>query len=312
MRFLSIGECMVELAPGGAAQEYAQGFAGDTFNTIWYLRRLRPDVGCAYMTCVGTDPMSDRFMSMVAAENIDDAPIYRRMDRTMGLYMIAIDNGERSFSYWRDQSAARLLAENRQRLRSAMTSADLIYFSGITLAILPERSRSRLLECCAEARLGGATIAFDPNLRPALWDRPEDMRRWITKAAAVSDILLPSFEDEMVHFGDPTPADTLERYAAGGAETVIVKNAGDPVLYRWKGQEGTVTPPAPSSVVDTTAAGDSFNAGLFAMLDTQASPADCIFAAAQVASRVIAGRGALVNIPNEDLINPPYPTTAAE
>lgn len=62
-----------------------------------------------------------------------------------GLYMIHVDEGERSFSYWCGQSAARDLANDRAALDLAFASADALYFSGITLAILPPQGRETLL-----------------------------------------------------------------------------------------------------------------------------------------------------------------------
>ena len=38
-RFLSIGECMIEMALQEDGR-YAMGYAGDTFNTAWYARRV--------------------------------------------------------------------------------------------------------------------------------------------------------------------------------------------------------------------------------------------------------------------------------
>ncbi|MFW2589765.1 sugar kinase [Sagittula sp. SSi028] len=292
MRFLSIGECMVELAPL-AGQTFGQGFAGDTFNTVWYLAGLRPDVGCSYLTCVGTDALSDRFMTELAARGIDQRAVHRRADRTMGLYMISLQDGERSFSYWRENSAARMLAENAGRLRSAMAPADMVYFSGITLAILGPRSRLRLLDALSEARGRGVRVAFDPNLRPGLWENPEAMRHWVMLGAEASDIVLPSFQDEQVHFGDTDPQATLARY--GSVQGVVVKNGGGAIHYRWDEQTGCVTPPQ-VNIIDTTAAGDSFNAGLFACLDKHMSMEDRLLQASAVAGQVIQSRGALVDL----------------
>ena len=39
MRVLAIGECMAELAPSDTDGDFRLGFAGDTFNTAWYLAR---------------------------------------------------------------------------------------------------------------------------------------------------------------------------------------------------------------------------------------------------------------------------------
>ncbi len=106
-RLLCIGECMLELAPAGAPDTYRAGFAGDTFNTAWYARRLAPaGLEIAYMTAVGQDAVSDRLEDFTRAAGIVPEFI-RRPDRTLGLYMIELKDGERSFAYWRGQSAAR-------------------------------------------------------------------------------------------------------------------------------------------------------------------------------------------------------------
>ena len=49
------------------------------------------------------------------------------------------------------------------------------------------------------------------------------MRSVVTKAASLSSIVLPSFEDEAVVFGDASPLATIERYTDAGAIEVVVK-----------------------------------------------------------------------------------------
>jgi len=296
MRFLSIGECMAEFAPDGAPGNFRLGFAGDTFNTAWYLRALRPDLQNAYFTTIGTDAISDRLLAEMHAVGIDTSWVSRRSDRTIGLYLIELTNGERSFSYWRNTSAARCLAENRGSLIDAIASADVIYFSGITLAILDERSRNGLLEILLDARKFGKTIAFDPNLRPGLWSDLASMRKAVMSGAAASNIVLPSFEDECFHFGDLGPDSTIERYRASGAESVIVKNGPQPVACFHRGTKANVPVRQVAGIVDTTAAGDSFNAGYLSQLDRNISQEDMIVAASNVAAKVIQGSGALVQL----------------
>ncbi|WP_103256516.1 sugar kinase [Tabrizicola aquatica] len=294
-RIVSIGECMVELAPAGDGH-FALGYAGDTFNTAWYLRRLLPaDVAVDYLSAVGQDAVSDRMLGFMAAEWIGTAHVRRVPGRSVGLYLIQVDKGERSFAYWRSTSAARGLADDPAALAAGLSGVRLAYLSGITLAILAPDARSTLLSALRMARAAGTVVAFDPNIRPALWPDANQMRDALTEGAGLADITLPSFEDEARHFGDPTPQATAERYAALGAGLVVVKDASRPVLAL---QAGTLTHhplPAPvAAPVDTTAAGDSFNAGLLSGWLDGAPLAQAVAAGASLAARVIAAPGALV------------------
>lgn len=301
---LCIGECMAELAPLDAPRDYRLGFAGDTFNTAWYLRQLRADAAVGYFSAVGTDPISLQMLAFMQNAGIDTGHIARQPGRSVGMYLITLQNGERSFSYWRDTSAARLLAEDTGAMTAAMGSADLVYFSGITLAILDAAGRTRLLAALGAARAKGKTVAFDPNLRPRLWQNADQMRATITQGAEVSDIILPSFEDEATHFGDADPDATANRYLAAGATCVIVKNGPDPVVFIDGPARGEVQVAPAKQVVDTTSAGDSFNAGFLATMGTDMPMADRITLASTVAGQVIGGKGALIALDHTAL--PPF------
>jgi len=285
---------MVEMAPAGGGH-FAMGFAGDTFNTAWYARRLLPaDWQVDYVTAVGADPLSDDMLDWIAAQGIGTGHVRRVPDRTVGLYMIRLKDGERSFAYWRGQSAARTLADDPAALAAAFAGADTLYFSGITLAILDDAARARFCAAVAAARAAGVHVAFDTNLRPRLWPGVQAMRAGLMQGAAVADTVLPSFDEEVTAFGDNCPEDTIRRYREAGASTVVVKNAGA-CCTAWSAQEGRaeVTPPPVARVVDSTAAGDSFAAAFLAARAGGAGLAAAVSAAAALASRVIGTRGAL-------------------
>lgn len=293
--FLSIGECMVEMA-SIADRNYRLGFAGDTFNTAWYMRRLLGGAwDVAYFTAVGDDAISTQMTDFIRNSGIRSDFVRPLPGCTVGLYMIQLDQGERSFSYWRSNSAARKLANDPSLLETALTSASLAYFSGITLAILPPEGRTELLNAISAARRKGVTVAFDPNLRPRLWDTPETMRQAVMSAAAVSDIILPSHEDEAHFFGDATPQATASRYAEAGASLVVVKNGPGEIVSLTGGGIGRHDPVRVDSVVDTTAAGDSFNAGFLAGYLDKEDLAPAIKAGADLAAKVISKHGALVD-----------------
>jgi 2-dehydro-3-deoxygluconokinase len=294
MRVLSIGECMAEFAPAATPGEYRLGFAGDTFNTAWYLARLRPDITVSFLTATGDDSISEQMRAAFAVCGIDSSHVRVVPEHTVGLYLISLDNGERSFSYWRGQSAARQLADEPVALARATETADLIYFSGITLAILKDAARQRLLAVLQKARASGKTVAFDPNLRRRLWSGPAEMTAAVMEGAAVCDIALPSYRDEADWFGDADPTATADRYASAGASTIIVKNGADPVHFRNRETGGTVSVPEVRPIVDTTAAGDSFNAAILAGRLDRLPLAESVARACRLAGHVVQGVGALV------------------
>ena len=294
MRFISVGECMVELS-GAGPDLWKSGFAGDTLNTAWYARALLPaDWQVDYLTAVGTDPLSERMVAFIAAAGIGTAAIQRHPDRVPGLYMIELREGERSFTYWRDNSAARTLADDPARLAAGLAGADVIYVSGITLGILTEAARGHLLAALEGARGRGARVVFDPNLRPRLWRSGAEMCAATTEAARRADIVLPSHEDEAAWFGDASVAATALRYLALGAGEVLVKNGGAEMVLA---ESGRIRPlPAMERVapVDTTGAGDSFNGGYLAARLGGLPAEEAARRGHAVAMKVVGHRGALM------------------
>ncbi|MEC7668386.1 MAG: sugar kinase [Pseudomonadota bacterium] len=292
---LAIGECMVEMAPTGDGH-YAMGFAGDTFNTAWYLRKLAgDDLNVSYFSAVGDDAASAQMTAFMQDAGV--TPELRVIPgASVGLYMISLKDGERSFSYWRSASAARQMADGLSELPN-LKAGDVAFFSGITLAILPVEGRETLLSVLAKARAGGVRIVFDPNLRPRLWASDQEMCDWIMRGAAVADIALPSFEDEATYFNDADKAATAKRYADAGVTLSIVKDGADTVLIDAAGEPPeTATPLNVIQVVDTTAAGDSFNAGFLSGLMSGQSNANAVRAGCELAAQVVGKRGALVDL----------------
>jgi|TARA_B000000475_G_scaffold261111_1_gene245457 2-dehydro-3-deoxygluconokinase len=296
MKILSIGECMAEFSPDEQLGKFNLGFAGDTFNTAWYIANNHADVNSAYFSKVGDDELSDQMLKFMSDNQVDTRYITTVAGSTIGLYLISLVNGERTFSYWRNKSAATFLGQNVDDVGNAMKKQDMIYFSGITLAILDQNSRKNLFSCLKSARRAGKKIAFDPNLRPKLWNDKKEMCDVIMAGANLSDIILPSFEDEATWFSDADPMSTLARYQNVGAETVVVKNAGDPVSFWSQHGTGTYLVESVEKIIDSTAAGDSFNAEILVGLLREIPLADAINNAANLAKKVLMGQGALVKI----------------
>ena len=290
---VGVGEAMVEFAPveGGL---YAQGFAGDTLNTCWYLARLAPpNRRVRYFTRVGNDPLSEKLIDFLTRSGLDASVVSRDAERTLGLYLITLTGAERRFTYWRDASAARRLADDPAALATALEGAALIHVSGITLAVIEAAGRRKLFEALHVARGKGAVVSFDPNLRRRLWRDETELREAMTECADHADIALPSFDDEADLWGDATPGASAERLAALGVKEIVVKNgAGEAYLQADGVRRGVAAKPA-TDARDTTGAGDSFNAGYLSARLHGLSPSEACAFGHRLAGEVVRWPGAL-------------------
>ncbi|HXS27778.1 MAG TPA: sugar kinase [Steroidobacteraceae bacterium] len=265
MVIVSIGECMLELAGqvGGAAR---LAFGGDTFNTAIYLARLQ--LAPCYLTALGTDPFSEEMLAVWRAEGIRTHLVARIAGRMPGLYAIRTSPlGERSFFYWRRESAARALFESADcgAALEPAAEADLLYFSGISLSLLSRAGRMALRDIAARVRGRGAEVAFDPNYRPACWKSADDARAAIAEIAPHVSIALPTLDDERTLWGDETARAAVARWRDFGAREQIVKLGADGALAAGAEGEALVPASPPRRISDTTGAGDAFNAGYLAM-----------------------------------------------
>lgn len=292
MRLLCMGEPMAELRKTGGG--FAVSFAGDTFNTAVYCRRLLPEgdrVG--YLTRVGTDPLSDGFVALARDERIDTSLVARDAEHNIGIYSVQTDaKGERSFHYWRGDSAARKMFRAPADL-SALDGAEILYLSAITLAIIAPDAREALVARLADLRAQGRRIAFDSNYRPRLWPDRDTARDWIGRLWRITDIALPSADDERALYGDADDAAVLARLRGWGCRSGALKRGAEgPVGFDPAIAAGAFSPA--DRVVDTTAAGDSFNGAFLAALLMGRDEATAMGWGHRTASAVIGQPGAIV------------------
>jgi 2-dehydro-3-deoxygluconokinase len=293
-RFLSIGECMVELS-GGVDEQFKLGFAGDTLNTAWYARAaLSESWDVAYYTALGDDRYSKAMLEFLEQGGINTELIRIIPGKRPGLYIIHQQDGDRHFTYWRETSAARQLADDAEHLLHATDHTDAIYISGITLAILKPARRDDLLSVLDGARQSGAVIAYDPNIRPALWVHQDELRQSIKDAASIADIVLPTHGDEVPLFGDRNAEETLARYLGYGASEVVVKDGANPVHISTGRNSLFVSTEEVVEVIDTTGAGDAFNGAYLAARLSNQDPAPAARAGHKMAAKVIRSQGALI------------------
>lgn len=290
---IALGECMIEMSLHDASASVA--YAGDTFNTAVYLSRLGLTV--AYATALGTDdPFSAAILGLMEREGIEASLVARAEGRLPGLYAVSRDPlGERRFFYWRGEAPVRELFDiaDAAKLRGALCAARLIYLSGVSLAVIGERGRAALSEDLAAARACGAQIAFDPNHRPSLWPEPAVARAAIEAVVAACRYVSANAGELGELYAEPA-AEVAARWAAAGAEVVLRGEDRSLTLFH-DGMVERVAPAPAVRAVDTTGAGDAFNAGYLAARFDERPPMEAAVSGRRLARVVVQHIGAIIN-----------------
>jgi 2-dehydro-3-deoxygluconokinase len=296
VELFGLGEAMVELHADqalGEAVSLHKSYGGDVLNALVMAQRLGAKT--AWCSHIGNDPFASGLLELCRLEGIDTSQV-KLTDGENGVYFISLqNNGEREFTYRRNGSAASRFCPNDLNT-SAFEGAKMLLLSGITQAI-SSSCQDASLKAAQEAQKLGLRVAFDPNYRPKLWAERGGLQAAQSAYQELRphlDVLLPSF---------PGDAQAL------GLETAIAPKAAMQALLEQCGlvglkcgQDGAlVGGPAgteqvlahPTTVCDTTGAGDAWNGAFLFGLLREFSLAQAASHANLVAATTLGFRGAI-------------------
>ncbi|GGO85681.1 fructokinase [Marinobacterium nitratireducens] len=238
--------------PGGAPANVAVGIA-----------KLGGNV--SFLGQVGRDMFGDSLVTTMAGFGVDTSQLVQTADAHTALAFVSLDaEGERSFAFYRDRSAD-LLYRSDQCPESVLEGAAIFHCCSNTLT--EPGIRETHLVLMERARKAGCMVSFDVNYRHNLWPQGEDAREPIWQAMAASDLVKISREELEALYGrdEELPRRLLE----AGVGLLLITDGGEPLEAHWFGGSLELVPPA-TKVVDSTAAGDSFVAGLLLRLSQEA------------------------------------------
>jgi 2-dehydro-3-deoxygluconokinase len=294
-----LGEVMIEFAPV-EADLFRCGVAGDTYNTAVMLRQLGTEL--CYVTALGDEQFSARIETAFAQYGLDGRAVLRLAQQQPGLYCISNDQeGERSFSYWRQHSAARQAFQNKAlflQLLNLFPKCSDIYWSGITLALMSPEVTSLWLDFLAEHQRRGGRVYFDTNYRSALWAGRDDCLLCYQQALRHCNYFLPSLDDCFAIWGGSelqTGLKLLEELALEFQPKVQICLTAKAEVFWWQGghwQQFSLS--FSEKIQDATGAGDAFSGALIAALQQDLTPAMAIPIAHTAASTVVQHKGAIL------------------
>lgn len=259
---VTFGEVMAMLVASEAGpledvDRFDVRLAGAEMNVAVGLARLGHRV--RYLGAVGDDPFGARARRTLAAEGIDISALAVSTSAPTGFQLKnRVQRGDPAVVYFRRGSAAAELAWTPE-LERAVSRARHLHVTGIFPALAPH-THDITAGAMRAARRAGATVSFDPNLRPSLWTDETSMIAGVNELAALADCVLPGLAEGRRLTGRETAAGIAEHYRARGAAEVVVKSGSRGASAH--GRRGSWHAPAcPVRVVDTVGAGDGFAAG---------------------------------------------------
>jgi 2-dehydro-3-deoxygluconokinase len=292
-RVLVVGEPLVELLDG-SPEACRHGFGGDALNLAVYLARESLELHVMLASAVGDDRDSDSLLALCRDEGVDASHIRRVVGARLGRYRVTVDrSGERAFEYQRNASPFRRALGDEDALPDP-GSVDALCFSGITVAVLHDAGRRAVFDYAVAVRGTGGMVVFDPNHRPALWVDDADARDWTMRIARIADVFLASREDGRRLTDADTALGIATSFRAMDVNEVVVTDGSGPCVVVH--DAGVIEIPAGEvgEVVDTTAAGDAFDAGYVAARLGGDDPEQSARAGHRLASTVVGQRGALI------------------
>lgn len=252
---ICLGEPLVEFNHQ-ADGTFLQGVGGDVSNVAIAAARNGASVGLS--TNIGNDFFGHHLLQFWKATGVDTTGVNILENEDTGVYFVTHDANGHHFTYRRKGSAASKFSENDLRFRLIET-CQVLYASGITLAVSPSL-RKAAFRAIERGKRSGKTVAFDPNLRTALWPL-EEARSVTHEAMKLCDIALPGLDDARILTGLDDPMDIVAFYHDLGAEIVALTLGRDGVLLSQPGHYQFI-PGRAVNAVDATGAGDCFN-GVF-------------------------------------------------
>jgi fructokinase len=235
-----------EKAAGGAPANVAVGLA-----------RLGKSVG--FLGQVGADDFGDFLAATLARDGVDLTGLSRTDRARTALAFVSLKaNGERDFMFYRHPSAD-MLWDATEVDRAVAAGGRVFHFGSITL--ISEPSRSSTLSALEAARLNGAVISFDPNLRPPLWSSMDAARVGILSSFKLANVVKMSREELAFLSGNEDVERGARRIWHDDLRLLTVTGGADGCWWLTADAIGRI-PGFSVNPVDTTGAGDAFVAGM--------------------------------------------------
>ncbi|OUD10104.1 carbohydrate kinase [Marivivens niveibacter] len=299
---LCCGEALIDMLPRTSTEGeacYAPYAGGAVFNTAIALGRLGANVG--FFSGIANDMMGEVLMNSLKESHVDTS-LVNLSDRPSTVAFVKLVDGHATYAFYDEGTAGRMLSPDDL---PATVDADAMFFGGISLPVEPCGSTYEALMMRESAT---RVTMIDPNIRPSFIKDETAYRARIDRMMAAADIVKLSDEDLAWLVGEGDIVTAARKIIAMGAKLVCITE-GAKGAHGITADQHVFVDATRVEVVDTVGAGDTFNAGVLALLqDAGLLTKDAVanLSEAQIASALSLGtRSAAVTVSRAGA-NPPW------
>jgi sugar/nucleoside kinase (ribokinase family) len=279
-------------------------FGGAPMNTLVGVARLGSTSGA--ITVVGDDPFGQFLVQELKRNAVDTSHVRTKKGTLTTLAFVANDpkTGERSFLFYRKPWVSGT-SDSSLSIKDVdfdyVKNARILHVSGFALSQNP--SRTAVLAAVKHAKREGVKVSFDPTLRLDVWNSEETVRRLYNQMLKLSDIATFSREEAAFIFGTDNPEEAARTSLKCGVSIVGIKLGADGALVLTREGKKVHAPAFKVKAIDTTGAGDGWNAGLLIGFLKGWDLETCVTVANAVGALVVTRRGAVTALPYKSELN---------
>jgi len=296
IKICAIGECMLELANVKKKVLYSQSIAGDTLNFSTYLDKKIFDT--FYLSAVGTSEISNRTFNFLKKQKINTNLVSQINSHEIGLYLIENSNlGEKKFYYWRDNSAAKFFFNNQDITKyiKQLQKFQYIYFTGITLSLFESKNFDNFICLLQLLKKKQVKIIFDLNIRIKRWYKKK-LISYFSKTLPLIDILFASGEDLNFLKGKNTLKTFRSIIQKYDIKHGVYRNNSKFNYSFYNNERYTIKNKIINRVVDTSGAGDGYNAAYLSNFIKFNNVQKALRAASEIGAKIVMKKGAIVDV----------------
>ncbi len=243
--------------------EYRQYPGGAPANVAVAVARLG---GRSYFAGqIGADMFGDFLQNSLEYYQVNTHFLMRHPTAKTALAFVALDDeGDRSFSFYREQTAD-VLIQPDQISSHWFENQGLFHFCSNSLT--DEFISKTTVHAVMLAKEANNLISFDVNLRDSLWPKNKIDVSLVNQLVCQSDVVKFSKEEAEYLAQQQCVESYIQDCLLKGVKLIVITDGGGDIYYYCHGQKYTVQPPT-VNVIDTTAGGDAFSGGLLYGLST--------------------------------------------